>query len=364
MQLRVLIVDDEPLIRESIANKVRQSELGLIISGTASNGKKALEWLDQYHADICLTDIRMPELDGLRLIEQINTSRPWMKSVIISSYSDFSYAKEGIKLNVSDYILKPLERKQLYDTLCTVKKDIMERRSHDTHRLLMGHLSELQMLLEQWKQLILTVQFSHYPTLVVDTLKTIEQWVGDQYYLLEHFASLWLKLVSEKVNLECPEIEIGLLDTGFSAECLESDRLRLYYQLVAVSILETGISQFIQASRASSYTINHQIVYNLQSYLREHFREKINMSEITKQFPVSRSYLSTLFKQVTGTTISNYLTEIRMEEAKRMLLNPDYKVFEISNYVGYENGEHFTKLFKEYYSITPREYRNHLNVER
>lgn len=97
--------------------------------------------------------------------------------------------------------------------------------------------------------------------------------------------------------------------------------------------------------------------------MKQHYNEKINVSDLTKLFPVSRSYLSTLFKQVTGTTISNFLTEVRMKEAKKMLLNPDYKIFEISNQVGYENSEHFTKLFKEYSGITPRDYRNNLNAE-
>ncbi|MDF2922163.1 MAG: AraC family transcriptional regulator [Paenibacillaceae bacterium] len=364
MQLRVLIVDDEPLVRESIADKIRQSEPQLIISGAVGNGRKALEWLNAYHADICVTDIRMPELDGLELIQQINRIRPWMKTVIVSSYSDFSYAQEGIKLGVSDYILKPLDRQQLYGALCNVTKEITGQRSHETHRLLMSHLSGLQSLMEQWKQLILTVQISAYPMLVVDTLKAMEQWVGENYYLLEHFARLWLELVSEKVELAYVKQDIGMLDVGFPTQRLERERLQLYYRLVAVSLLETGISQFIHGSRESSFTINHQIVYRLQQYLREHCGEKISVSDLTKHFPVSRSYLSIIFKQVTGTTISNFLTEIRMKEAKKLLMNPDYKIFEISNRVGYENSEHFTKLFKEYYGITPREYRNNLNVER
>ncbi|WP_181593094.1 response regulator [Paenibacillus sp. YN15] len=361
MQLRVLIADDEPIVRESIADKIGQSDARLIISGAVGNGRKALEWLNVYHADICVTDIRMPEMGGLELIRHINRTRPWMKTVIVSSYSDFAYAREGIKLNVSDYILKPLDRQQLNGALGNVIRELADQRSHETRRLLMRHLSGMQSLMEQWKQLILTVQVSAYPMLVVDTLKAMEQWVGESHYLLEPFARLWLELVSEKVDLPLTGQEAGLPDVGFPTQRLERERLPLYYRLMAVSLLETGISRLIGQSRESSFTIHHQIVYNLQTYLKEHYNEKINVSDLTRQFPVSRSYLSILFKQVTGTTIFQFLTEIRMKEAKKLLMNPDYKVFEISNRVGYENSEHFTKLFKEYCGITPREYRNNLN---
>ncbi|NOU91669.1 helix-turn-helix domain-containing protein [Paenibacillus sp. LMG 31456] len=80
---------------------------------------------------------------------------------------------------------------------------------------------------------------------------------------------------------------------------------------------------------------------------------------------MSRSYLTVLFKQSTGITIWSYLVEVRMNQAKLMLLDQQLKIYQVANLVGYENSEHFSKLFKEYFGVTPKEYRRlvELNVE-
>ncbi len=115
---RVIIVDDEKLIRSSIEKRINWEKLGLSIAGMAGNGYEALELITAQKPDIVLVDIRMPLMDGLSLIKE--TYRRGYENihfVIISGYNDFSYARQAIKLGVSDYIQKPVEEKELESTL-------------------------------------------------------------------------------------------------------------------------------------------------------------------------------------------------------------------------------------------------------
>ncbi|MDF2653429.1 MAG: AraC family transcriptional regulator, partial [Paenibacillus sp.] len=102
---RTLIVDDAYPIRISLQKSVGDCEF-MIVSGLAQNGLNAIQWLKSNYADICITDIRMPKMDGLELLERIKVDYPWMVSIVVSSYDEFAYARRSIKLDAVDYILK------------------------------------------------------------------------------------------------------------------------------------------------------------------------------------------------------------------------------------------------------------------
>jgi two-component system response regulator YesN len=110
---------------------------------------------------------------------------------------------------------------------------------------------------------------------------------------------------------------------------------------------------------------NVKIAAQVKQYIDLHYAEKVNLEELADLIPISRSYLAVLFKQSTGQTIWNYLVEVRMNNAKLLLLDQQLKIYQIAHKVGYENSEHFSKLFKEYYGVTPKEYRRmiEMNVE-
>lgn len=123
-----LIAEDSKPILRNIKALLESSELPLQIAATAYNGEDALEYIKQQPVDILLTDIRMPKLDGLGLIEQAKQLYPEMKVVLISSYSDFEYTRKAINLQVFDYLLKPVERNQLLDVMERVIDSLTERR--------------------------------------------------------------------------------------------------------------------------------------------------------------------------------------------------------------------------------------------
>ena len=117
----MVVAEDEELILNHIVKNIQQVGLGFSVVGTAQNGKQALELIEEHSPDLVLTDIRMPVIDGLEVLKNIALGYPYIKTIIISGYSEFEYAKQAIKYGVKDYLLKPLEVEELREALFKVK---------------------------------------------------------------------------------------------------------------------------------------------------------------------------------------------------------------------------------------------------
>ncbi|MBQ2744400.1 MAG: response regulator [Lachnospiraceae bacterium] len=122
---RILIVDDEKIERKGVSFLIKQMDVECELTETV-NGQEALEWLEENEADILLTDVKMPHMDGIDLIRSIKEKNinPKMKIIIISGYSDFEYAKLAVKLGVSDYLLKPVDPKEFEPAMRKIMDDI------------------------------------------------------------------------------------------------------------------------------------------------------------------------------------------------------------------------------------------------
>lgn len=104
--IKVLVADDELLVRIGLRTTIEWEENGFTIVGEAKNGKEAIELFDKFDADILITDIRMPVMDGLEVIKTIKEKKKDLKSIILTHYDDFSYAQKAINLGASEFILK------------------------------------------------------------------------------------------------------------------------------------------------------------------------------------------------------------------------------------------------------------------
>lgn len=123
---RIILVDDEEEVRKSIIRKIDWEAVGFSVVGDAENGEDALEKIEALEPDVVLTDIRMPYMDGLTLAERIRQKYPSMKIVIFSGFDDFEYAKKAIKLNVTEYILKPVNVEELTAILKRIRGNLDE----------------------------------------------------------------------------------------------------------------------------------------------------------------------------------------------------------------------------------------------
>lgn len=123
---RIMLVDDEEEVRKSIIKKIDWEDAGFQVVGDAENGEEALEKLEQLEPDVILTDIRMPYMDGLTMAERVRQKSPSVKILIFSGFDDFEYAKQAIKLNVTEYILKPVNVEEMTAILKRVKASLDE----------------------------------------------------------------------------------------------------------------------------------------------------------------------------------------------------------------------------------------------
>ncbi|MCI8454352.1 MAG: response regulator [Lachnospiraceae bacterium] len=154
---RIILVDDEAEVRESIIRKIDWALVGFQVVGDAENGEEALEKIEVLEPDVVLTDIRMPYMDGLMLVERIRQKYPSMKTVIFSGYDDFEYAKRAIKLNVTEYILKPVNVEELTAILKRIKGNLDEEIEQKRNVLLLreNYKKSLPILREQFlKELV------------------------------------------------------------------------------------------------------------------------------------------------------------------------------------------------------------------
>lgn len=152
---KVFIADDEPFIIEGLYDIVDWPELGMEIVGQAENGMEALEALRLIPADILITDISMPKMDGLNLIRAVRDIQPDLKVIVLSGYDEFAYLKEGMALGIENYLLKPINIQEFKATLHTVAEklnvtqtkyplhehSIQILRDNVLHRLLMNQIN-------------------------------------------------------------------------------------------------------------------------------------------------------------------------------------------------------------------------------
>ena len=148
----IILVDDEEEVRKSIIKQIDWESAGFQVVGDAENGEDALEKIEVLEPDVVLTDIRMPYMDGLTLAEKIRQRYPSTKVVIFSGYDDFEYAQKAIKLNVTEYILKPVNVEELTSILKRIKSNLDEEieDKRNVSRLRENYRKSLPIIREQF----------------------------------------------------------------------------------------------------------------------------------------------------------------------------------------------------------------------
>ncbi len=129
--LNILLVDDEYLIRELLKKCIQWEHMACKIIGEASCAAEAFDFLEENHVDLIITDINMPIIDGLEMSKKILESYPKMKIIVVSGYDKFEYAKNGIKIGIEDYILKPINEAEVERAILNVKDKLGKQREKE-----------------------------------------------------------------------------------------------------------------------------------------------------------------------------------------------------------------------------------------
>ena len=173
--VKLVVADDEERVCRLIVALGNWEELGIKVVGTAANGIQALELIRKEKTDILITDIRMPGLNGLELIEKVREISPDIKIMIISGYANFEYAQNALKQGVSDYLLKPINKEALNESLAKMVTEIENNRKND---LVFQDIQNerREELIKLRNMLIYDLEHDRYLNLTEDILK-------EKYYL-------------------------------------------------------------------------------------------------------------------------------------------------------------------------------------
>lgn len=149
-EIKVFLVEDEMVIRRGIKNSIDWEKEGYIFCREASDGELAYPMIIKEKPDILITDIRMPFMDGLELCKLVKKELPNIKILILSGYDEFDYAKEAIRLGVTEYLLKPISSGKLLEALNGVSESI--RREKEDKDLVRKYMEEMRENTEHEKQ--------------------------------------------------------------------------------------------------------------------------------------------------------------------------------------------------------------------
>lgn len=225
---RIILVDDEEEVRKSIIKKISWQEAGFQVVGDAENGEDAMEKIEALEPDLILTDIRMPYMDGLTLSEKIRQKYPSMKIVIFSGYDDFEYAKRAIKLNVTEYILKPVNVEEMTAILKRIKANLDQEieQKRNVRLLRENYVKSLPILREQFLNDLVSRPMNQ---------ELVEARLGE-YDIPLSGARKW---VAAAIDIE---------RTGTGAESLPIHREKDLIPISVTQIVEEKLSQYCSCS--------------------------------------------------------------------------------------------------------------------
>ncbi len=331
--ITVLLVEDEHLILDDILSMVDWQAEGFRVVGTASNGKQGLMAFQEKQPQLVIADIRMPIMDGLEMMREIRTLDKTVSCCFLSSYSEFEYAQEAVRLSADSYILKSeISPAYFHEILAPIREKIKSRQT------LQRYTAGNRLL-----------------TILSGAADPEEEKTDDEALLPDYFDAYYeseshdtcLRRISRVIR-EC-YTSLGVGDQ-FSA-CEATEKVQLLQWMLGEY---RRICNLCHAIYEENYS---PIIIKASEYIRANFSNPdLRIALIADHVNLSVSRLSVLFKQETGKTVNDSITEIRINEAKRLLRSGNYKVYEVSWCCGYKTSQYFSQVFCQYTGFSPTEY--------
>lgn len=391
--MNILIADDERVIREGIQRTIRSlfPEDQVFV---AERAEDALKVLEEQVIHIVLTDILMPGMNGLEFMKMSKRRYPYIKWVVISAHSEFSYAQEAVRLGARDYLLKPIGKNKLQELISHLTAEIQQ--DSDISRQGERLKSSLKFLREGVFLRLASgldignldigpfIQDYHQFYLVMVQLDPGNQSVRLEHYIVENVLSELIEQHGQGFVVSYDRQSllglVTLRDHARIRQFQEEVRTHLtHYLKIPFHILHSGLSydfstvpQVVQRMREASFSqvfeleplkgSGEKAIDLALQYIKEHFSEDLSLEKMASVVFLNPAYFSQLFKQKTGQGYKEYVTTLRLEQAKLLLLNPKLKLAEIAERVGYQDMRHFTQMFRKRFQLTPTEYRHQQNI--
>lgn len=361
--IRVMLVDDEPFIMEGLSVLIDWAEYDCMIVAKASNGEEALEYIKQGDVDLVITDIKMPVMTGIELIQ---TAREEGLSsayfVILSGYNDFQYAQSAIRYEALDYLLKPVSAKGLIDVIDKVKS---KKRATQGVDVTVQDGSE--------KPEAATVLFKKE---LDDIISGIEH--NDRDRISSSIDGLFSKINEEGIVLSERAVNVNKNYIVFrllhlAVELDESINQEVIMMYISDNILMNGtemdsifhLKQF--ANEYAGYlislrsTVSKGVLHDIEKDLNANYAQNITLKDFAAKYYVNSSYLGQLFRKQYGMSFREYLNNVRINHAASLLLKTDEKIGRIAEIVGYRDTDYFIDKFIAIKGCTPSKYRKNGN---
>jgi two-component system response regulator YesN len=344
---RILVVDDEPMIRKGIAKLINQSAPGVVSTDIAENGVEALQKIAQHRPDFLFVDIRMPRMDGVELCQKVQELYQDIAIVVISGYSDFEYAQKCMSYGVKEYILKPVTRTGIAET---IRKLLTQAATEQAKAFI--PLSVQEMWLAQLDGAIWHLNREQ----LQETIDQINQYTAKQSMSVTQLRSMLFELHLQLVKT------LNQRDVYVFNEFTEPTAALPNHEQIFAWFLKAseGLLKLLKDKRRGN---TKDPVEEVKLYIERNLSKELSLEEVADMLGLNPSYFSQLFKQMTNETFSHYRIKRRMEKAKKLLALPQYKITDISHEVGYADHPHFTKTFKKNTGYTPSEYRGMLGID-
>ena len=400
--LKILIVDDEQVVRVYLQSIVNWEQYDCQVVTTCENGMEALEVMAQQPIDLILTDLEMPKMNGLQLIEEIRSRGYQTKVIVLSNHSDYDLSREVMKLGALDYYVKTNVKEADIISMIElvseqVKKQLLQKHALEEEKRLkidnfkigrktflttvltgdvyynelqlsqyvkMYHLFEPRLSLYQLRfqqpielrqflyvDAIIAAEFQKYDHDVVHLTQEkilvalYERTIVEEQVLMDH----WLRIVKNIKNYLRAELQASKQLLIDSTEKLISCT-KLFQNDVP-----SDVSSVIAAEQLSHYRPEIQSILN---YIHEHYDERITLQDLSAFACLNEAYLSRLFKMETKKTINSYINELRIYKAKELLKSPNIMVKEVAQLVGIKDQLYFNRVFKKFCGENPTDYQD------
>ena len=398
---KVLIVEDEVLVREGLKSVIGWDKLGMEVVGDVSNGKQALEVYERERPDIILTDIRMPVMDGLELIARIREKDKKTGIVILTCYEEFGYLQEALRMGVSDYILKlKMKPSEIEAAMEKVKKKLDHekgsgagteaaeefrlQKEEELKQYIFYHQVSIDFFRSRMKRLNLAVKEKDMILfrVVLRKCEKARLKIMDERGMLIRF--IILNMTEEVMGRygggetiqEGPDCFLLFMNAGKDFqkkdEWMEEMQQEISKALENFMGVRTvwGMSGIFQSfmelpekyqeccQKMEQETANLSVeIYEAVRYIEGHLTERLTLNQVAASSNLSPNYLSSLFKKELGIGFVDYITEKRVEKAKELLENTGLKTYEVAQQAGFVDESYFSKTFKRTTGKRPSAFR-------
>ncbi|MDE7439365.1 MAG: response regulator [Clostridia bacterium] len=383
---KLLIVDDDYLVREGLRVAIDWQSIGLEVAGTAENGAIGLEKARELKPDLIIADVRMPVMDGLQMAKTLFDEKADLAIIAYSGYKDFENARRALDSGVAGFLLKPIESDELLKRVSEVMQKLHEKRANN--RMIGQFISSLPIVRQQQFEILLKDEAkSNSAAEQLALLGVCLPKAGTLIYIYTDnpYVKTFINKAEEVLSAHCNASEVfsdravilTSAELGFVREeitkLLDSSlkETDARFSVAAASFdgdIPAAYSKAKELGKNTLFTvINAVVTENKNGHLKKVVRDalqiierdynkKLSVKSVADMLYTSESHLMHEFKAQVGKTFNECLTDFRILKAQEMLLKGDMRIGEVAYAVGYNDVKYFGQVFRDYLGCTPSEW--------